>query len=116
MEDASAGEFGARFDALIDPAVRFKDELGTLDGRQDLRAYIDSYRESFGGFHVQLEQARDLGETLLLQILQGGRGTGSGIDVEQHFTWIMLFENDRIVQWEIYANHAEALAAIGLSE
>jgi hypothetical protein len=44
MEEANAGKFGQRFDALLDPAVEFGDELGTLDSRDDLRRYIDSYR------------------------------------------------------------------------
>ena len=61
MTEANEGMFGQRFDALFVPAVEFRDELGTLDNRDDLRRYIDSYREPFGGFHVELEEVRDLG-------------------------------------------------------
>ena len=38
MSDAYEGIFGQRFDALFDPAIDFRDELGTLDNRDDLRA------------------------------------------------------------------------------
>jgi hypothetical protein len=116
MEEANAGEFGARFEALFDPEIHFRDELGTLDSREDLRAYIETYRESFGDFHVELEEVRDLGDTLVLRINQGGHGVGSGIDIEQRFTWVMTFEYDRCVRWEIYANHRQALQAAGLSQ
>jgi SnoaL-like domain len=116
MEEANAGIFGLRFDALFDPALDFRDELGTLDNRDDLRRYIDSYRESFGGFRVELEEVRDLGSLLVLRILQGGRGSSSGIDIEQHFTWLMTFDQNRCIRWQIYADHGEALEAAGLSE
>jgi hypothetical protein len=116
MSDANEGIFGQRFDALFDPAIDFRDELGTLDNRDDLRRYIDSYRESFGGFHVELEEARDLGSILVMRILQSGHGASSGIDIGQHFTWVLTFERNRCIRWHIYADHAKALQAAGLSE
>jgi hypothetical protein len=116
MEDANEGVFGQRWDALIDPAIQFRDELGTLDNRDDLRQYIDTYRESFGGFHVELEEVRDLGSTLLVRILQSGHGRSSGINIGQHFSWVLAFEEGRCVRWHIYADHDKALEAAGLSE
>ena len=36
--------------------------------------------------------------------------------VKQRFTWVMTFKDGRCVRWHIYADHAEALEAVGLSE
>jgi hypothetical protein len=114
MADANEGVFGQRWDALIDPAIQFRDELGTLDNREDLRSYIDTYRESC--FHVELEEVRDLGSILLVRILQSGHGMSSGIDVSQHFSWVLTFQEKRNICWHIYADHDKALEAAGLSE
>ena len=116
VAEVNAGDFGGRFETVLDPRVEFRDELGTLDNRADLQAYIETFRESFGGFHVDIESVRDLGDTILLVIDQAGRGSASGIDIDQHFTWVMTFADDRCVRWHIYADHAEALKAAGLSE
>jgi hypothetical protein len=116
VAEANAGEFGGRFEKVLDQHLEFRDELGTLDNRNDLLAYIETYRESFGDFHVVIESVRDLGDTILLVIDQSGRGTASGIDIDQHFTWVMTFDHDRCVRWHIYADHKEALEAAGLPE
>ena len=116
MAEANEGVFGQRFDALFDPAIEFRDELGTLDNRDDLRKYIGSYRESFGGFHVELEEVRDLGNVLVIRILQSGHGVSSGIDIGQQFTWILAFDQNRCIRWHIYADHEKALEAAGLRE
>ena len=68
VEETNEGEFGGRFNAILAPHLHFRDELGTLDSRDDLHAYIESYRESFGGFHVEIEEVRDLGDTIVLVI------------------------------------------------
>ena len=69
-----------------------------------------------GGLHVEWEEARELGDTLLLVVDLGGRGEASGAAVEQRFTAVMTFEETRCVRWHFYANHAEALEVVGLRE
>jgi hypothetical protein len=63
---------------------------------------------------VEIEEVRDLGDTIVLVINQGGRGTASGIEVEQYFTWVMTFDHNVCVRWHIYADHAEALEAVNV--
>jgi ketosteroid isomerase-like protein len=59
---------------------------------------------------------RDLGDTLLFVVNQRGRCAGSGADVEQRFTWVMVFRDGRCVGWHIYADHEKALEVAGLSD
>ena len=115
-DEINAGKIGARFDALFDPQVAFRDELGTLDSRMDLRAYIQTFQETFEDFRIAIEDVQDHGDTILLVINQGGQGEASGVEIEQRFTWVMTFSGDRCVRFHIYADHGEALKAAGLSE
>ena len=55
-------------------------------------------------------------ETPCLVVNQSGRGAVSGADVAERFTWLLTFRDERCVQWQIYADHHEALEAGGLSE
>jgi len=116
VDEVNAGEIGPSFDALFASRLDFRDELGELDNRDDLRAYLEGFREALTGLHVDFERVRDLGDTLLLAINQEGHGAASGIDVEQRFTWVMTFQDGRCTRWHIYADRREALEAVGLRE
>ena len=52
----------------------------------------------------------------MLVVLQSGSGKTSRVRVEQTFTWILAFEDNRLVRWRIYADHEKALKAAGLEE
>jgi len=116
VDKANAGEIPQHRDSLFASRLDFRDELGELDNRDDLRAYLESWRSALSGLHVDFEQVTDLGDTLLLEMNQAGHGAASGIHVEQRFTWVMAFKDGRCVRWHIYADHAAAVEAVGLSE
>ena len=116
IDEFNAGEAGPLFDSVIDPQVEYRDELGEFDNRDDVRAYLAEFREMFGGLHVAWEEARDVGDMLLLVVSIGGRGEASGAQVEQRFTAVMSFREGRCTRWHFYADHAEALAFAGLAE
>jgi ketosteroid isomerase-like protein len=112
----TSGELGAEFDTLIHPAIDFKDEIGAYSTRDELRQFLQGFAEAIGGLHVEVQDTRDLGETLVLMVLQSGKGASSGAPVAQPFTWVMEFESNRCVRWRIYADRERALEAAGLSE
>jgi hypothetical protein len=117
VEDFNAtGLRGPEFDALIDPRVEFEDEIGAYKSRSEVRAFLEGFAQAIGGLHAEVQEVRDLGETILLVILQSGRGTTSRVPIEQPFTWVLAFENNRCVRWRIYADHEKALEAAGLQE
>ena len=117
VEDFNAtGQLGPEFDALIDPQVEFEDEIGAYNSRSEVRAFLEGFAQAIGGLHVEVQEVRDLGETILLVVIQSGKGTSSGVPIEQPFTYILAFEDDRCVRWRIYADHEKALEAVGLRE
>jgi ketosteroid isomerase-like protein len=116
IDEFNAGAMGSEFDAFFAEDIDFRDELGTLDNRADLRAYLETFEEAFGGLHVEVKRVQHLGDTLLLVVDQSGRGTLSGAEVAEQFTWLVTFRGEACVRWQIYADHAEALEAVGLRE
>ena len=116
LDDFNAGEIGSNFEAAFDPAIEFRDELGELDNRDDLIEYLHGFREALVGLHVEVGDVRDLAETLLFVVTQEGRGTASGANVGQQFTWVMTFRDGRCVRWHIFADHNRALRLAGLDE
>jgi ketosteroid isomerase-like protein len=106
----------AAFDRLIHPEVHFKDEIGEYDNRQEVRDFLEGFAESIGGLHVEIEETLDVGDTVLLQVIQSGRGATSAVPIAQSFTWVMRFDGGVCVDWRIWADRAQALEAVGLSE
>jgi ketosteroid isomerase-like protein len=116
VEEFNAGEIGSSFDDLFASRLDFRDEVGQLDNRDDLRAHVEGFREVLTGLHVDFEQVRDLGDTLLLAVNLEAHGVASGIDVGQRVTWVMTFRDGTCVRWHIYADRQHALEAAGLEE
>ena len=110
------GKLGPGFDALVHPQVRFEDEIGAYSSRSEVREFLEGFAEAIGGLHVEVLETRDLGDKIMLVVLQSGSGKTSRVQVEQTFTWILAFEDNRIVRWRIYADHEKALEAAGLRE
>ena len=108
--------FGPAFEELVDPHVSFQDEIGAYDTRDEVRDFLEGFAESIAGLRVEIQEARDLGDTVLLTVLQSGSGTSSAVPVQQPFTWVMRFEAGRCVRWRIWADHGRALKDAGLSE
>jgi ketosteroid isomerase-like protein len=112
----ATGRLGSGFEALIDPRVRFQDEIGAYDSRDEVKSFLEGFAEAIGGLHVEVLEIRDLSDRLLLSVIQSGRGTSSDVPIEQPFMWLMTFEEGRCVRWRIYADRAQALEAVGLAE
>ncbi len=112
----ATGRLGPEFDVLIHPRVRFEDEIGAYNSRDELRTFLEGFAQAIGGLRFEVQEVRDLGDTIVVVVLQSGLGAASGVPVEQPFTWVMVFDNNSCIRWRIYADHRKALEAAGLSE
>jgi ketosteroid isomerase-like protein len=108
--------FGPAFEACVHPKVSFQDEIGACETRDEVRDYLEGFADAIGGLRVEVEETRDLGDTVLSVVRQSGRGSASSAFVEQPFTWVLRFEDGRCVRWRIWADHERALEDAGLSE
>jgi hypothetical protein len=54
VEDFNAtGQLGPEFDALIHPQVKFEDEIGAYNSRNEVRAFLEGFAQAIGGLHVE---------------------------------------------------------------
>ena len=94
----------------------FEGRKSTYRGHDGLRKAWDEYRnEAWGGFMDQIQEIRDLGESVLvLGHLVTART--AGIEAGQEFGQLVTFRDGKILRSEDFLSHAEALEAVGLSE
>ena len=111
--------------AEADPEVEWHTALeqalegsGTIyRGHDGLRKGWDEYRgESWGGFMNQIQEIRDLGESVLVLGRLEVSGRTSGIESSQEFGQLVSFRAGKILRSQDFLTHAEALEAAGLSE
>jgi ketosteroid isomerase-like protein len=99
----------------IEPALEGK--ATTYNGHEGARRAWAEYRgEVFGRLTAQVEEIRDLGESVLVL----GRFTGTGrtthIELDTELGELVTFRDGKIATVHDYLSHREALAAAGLAE
>ncbi len=67
------------------------------------------------GYHFDVEETRDLGDTVLLVASHHGRGRASGVEVHGATGYLYELRGGKVSRVEIYPNRATALEAAGLS-
>jgi ketosteroid isomerase-like protein len=58
----------------------------------------------------------DLGDRLVVLGSMPTRGRASGVPVTQEYAWVFTMNEGKVTRQQEYLRHAEALAAVGLSE
>ena len=85
-------------------------------GREGMRTWWEETLEVFPDFRVDLDEARDLGDQVLIRGRVRGHGAGSGASFERPLWGLMEFRNGLQVRYRTFATEAEALEAVDLSE
>ena len=113
------------FLAEADPQIEWHTALeralegsgSTYRGHEGVRKAWDEYRgEAWGGFTSQVQEIRDLGESVLLLGHLDVTGRTTGIELSQEFGQLVTFRGGKILRSRDFLSHTEALAAAGLSE
>ena len=73
-------------------------------------------RDVWDEFHVTAERFIDLDDRVLVIETRRGRGTGSGVEVEQRTGVIWTLRQGQVIRMETDLDPQEALKAVGLSE
>ena len=84
-------------------------------GHAGLRRFWDEWH-SVWDVAIEISEIRDLGETVLALGRMRTRGNVSGIVLERQVAYVSRFKGGLIWKLRAYADHAEALEAVGLSE
>jgi ketosteroid isomerase-like protein len=91
-------------------------EFGVFLGLDGVRDYMRRFLEQWESLTIQATNLRAVGDTVLAQIVQHGKGRASGIEGDNHYFQLFTFRGKRIVRMESIMDEAAALEALGLSE
>ena len=87
----------------------------TYRGVNALWELLDDIQDTVG-YMPEVQQAVDLNEHVLIVLRMSGRGSQSGVSVEQQGAVLFSFDGDKLVSGRSFASRAEALEAVGLLE
>jgi ketosteroid isomerase-like protein len=89
----------------------------TYRGHDRLRKAWDEYRgKAWGGLMNQIQEIRDLGESVLVLGHLDVSGRTSGVESRQEFGQLVHFRGGKILRSQDFLSHADALEAAGLRE
>ena len=103
---------------LLHPEIRWSPgeeapEAGDFVGRDGFVAFVNSWSESFGDFHLEPEEMIVSGDSVIVKVRQSGRARGSGVVLDISTVHVWTIRDGVAVGWAAYRNQREALAAIG---
>lgn len=99
----------------VDPQAYL--ESGTFKGREAVGEYFGNWFRTFAhGYRFDIEEARDLGDAVLLVASHHGHGRASGVEVHGENGYLYRVRDGEIVRVELYPGRAEALQASGWRE
>ena len=87
-----------------------------LRGHDAVRELYRDLFETFGEFHVEYSEIRDLGDRLVAFGRWIGRGEGSGAETATPVAVIADYENGKAIRIWTYFDPRQALEAAGLRE
>jgi ketosteroid isomerase-like protein len=107
------------FLANVHPDVEFTSlvaeaEGETFRGHDGVRRWWKEVVLPLGGLHGELEDVRDLGDTVIARVDATYRPRE--VEVHQTFWQVVRYRDGTATSWQYVRTEAEALAAAGLSE
>jgi uncharacterized protein len=91
-------------------------EAGVYRGHEGVKEYRRRFWGAWETPRNEPEEFIDAGDSVVVIARMGGRGKGSGIDVEQRFAMVWTLSEGKVTRVAVYQDRSEALAAAGLRE
>jgi ketosteroid isomerase-like protein len=100
---------------VVDPGAFL--DAGAFKGRPAVGQWFADWFTTFeSGYRFDIDEARDLGDVVLLVATHHGRGRASGVEVHGQTGYLYRLRDRKIVRVELYRGRAEALEAAGVTE
>jgi ketosteroid isomerase-like protein len=90
-------------------------EQQLYEGIEGTRKFIRDWSEAWDDWELEVEALHDAGERIVAVLRQHGRSKATGLTVGMHFAQVWIIREGKQARMEMYADPAEALAAVGLS-
>jgi ketosteroid isomerase-like protein len=111
--DAALGYFSPEVE--IDASERILNPA-TYRGIDGARRFRDEIADTWGEFHVEIEDMLSAGDEIVVLVRSSGRGRASGAEAESRAAWVVAVSDDKVTRLRLYRDRSQALAAVGLSE
>jgi ketosteroid isomerase-like protein len=85
-------------------------------GREVVERYCREYWGTWAGYSAEPQEYIEAGDHVVVEVRERGRGKGSGVPFETTHFQVWTIRDGRLVRWLLFADKAEALEAVGLSE
>ena len=107
------------FIACVHPDVEFTSliaeaEAETFCGHDGVRRWWEEVVLPLGGLHAELDEVRDLGDTVLARVVATYRP--GGVEVRQTIWHVARYRDGLATWWKFCRTEGEALEAAGLEE
>jgi len=103
----------------MDPEIEFTSLVleveGTYRGHEGIRSWWNDILAVFPDWQPQVEDAREVGDRVLLRVRAEGAGTGSGIDVDRVIWQVAEVRDGRLRAWRFFRTEQQALVAAARS-
>jgi ketosteroid isomerase-like protein len=116
----ATGDF---LDELVDPdfvwdmsKFRGWPEQQTYEGLDGARQFMRDWLEAWDDWELEVEAFHDAGDQVVAIIRQRGRAKSTGLEVDMHLAQVFTVRDGLQLRMEMYADPAEALAAVGIEE
>jgi ketosteroid isomerase-like protein len=87
-------------------------QRGTFQGRDAVGRWFGDWFATFEpGYHFDIEEARDLGDVILLVASHHGRGRASGAEVHGQTAYLYEVRDGKLAHVELHATREAALEA-----
>jgi ketosteroid isomerase-like protein len=102
--------------ASVHPDVEFTSLIAEAEGEvfhghDGVRRWWEQVVIPLGGLHGEIEEVRDLGDTLLARV--AGTYRPSGVEVHQTVWNVVRFRDGKATGWEFFRTEEEAVEAAG---
>jgi ketosteroid isomerase-like protein len=81
-------------------------------GHEGVRKAFAIWPEQWNGFSIEVLAVTDVGNYVMVETVNRGRGKDSGVDVAMPFTYLFSVHDEAITQWRIFMRHEDALRAV----
>src|SRR5256886_697956 len=110
--------------AMLDRAApdiivtQFPDQPDVRDyrGHEGLLQVMAEWIDIWDDWSVEILHIREIGDRVLVDARQRGRGKRSGAPFEVEVTFVLTVRHDKIVRWQMFHSKQRALKAVGLVE
>jgi ketosteroid isomerase-like protein len=108
----------AMLDLFSDDVITYRADPdgATFDGKAGFRDAAADWTEDFSEWQVLPQEFTDLGERVLVRVLQIAQGRSSGVRVEEDYWFLFELTGSKVSKLSFYSKHTEALEAAGLRE